>query len=49
MTKLIEAFIAQPTDANRVRLINYAFAHPMAICMIDPEVIGQLSAMGVRL
>lgn len=49
MNKLIQTFLANPTDKNREALINYSWSHPMAICMVDNETKGQLSRYGVRL
>jgi hypothetical protein len=33
MTKLLNAFIAAPTEANRVKLTKYLRSHMMAVCM----------------
>lgn len=50
MQKLIDAFLADPLNmAKRLALINYAWNHPMAVCTIDPNVIGQLRGQGVNL
>lgn len=49
MQKLIEKFLANPTDANKEALWNYSLMHPMAIGMVDNETKGKLSAHGVRL
>lgn len=37
MTKLLEAFIANPTDQARARLQAYLNKHMMAVCMATPE------------
>jgi hypothetical protein len=44
MTKLIEAFKAKPTPANRERLQTYIHRHPMAICLCPIEQIDFLRA-----
>lgn len=37
MNKLIQAFKANPSDANRAKLIKYMIKHPMALCLVNPE------------
>jgi hypothetical protein len=37
MNKLLEAFKANQSEANRTRLFKYMVKHPMAICMIGPD------------
>lgn len=37
MHKLLEAFRANPTDANRIKLQKYLDKHMMAICLATPE------------
>lgn len=37
MQKLLAAFRANPTDANRTRLQNYLNKHMMAVCLATPE------------
>lgn len=37
MHKLLEAFRANPTDANRTKLQNYLNKHMMASCLATPE------------
>lgn len=49
MMKLIERFLKDPSDKNKEALWNYSLMHPMAICMVDNETKGKLSAHGVRL
>ena len=37
MQKLLQAFRANPTDANRTKLQTYLNKHMMAICVATPE------------
>ena len=37
MNKLIQAFKANPSDANRARLVKYMIKHPMALCLVSPD------------
>ena len=37
MSKLINAYRALPTPANRVRLQKYLNRHMMAVCLATPE------------
>ena len=37
MSKLIQAYRACPTDANRAKLQKYLDKHMMAPCMANPE------------
>ena len=44
MIKLLTAYIANPTTANRNRLQTYLDKHMMAVCMATPEEIAVLRA-----
>ena len=44
MNKLLTAFQAAPTDANRARLAKYLANHMMAVCMATPAEIAFLRA-----
>jgi hypothetical protein len=37
MSKLIQAFIANPNDKTRARLQAYLYKHQMAVCLASPE------------
>ena len=37
MSKLIQAFIANPNDKTRARLQAYLYKHQMAVCLATPE------------
>ena len=37
MNKLLDAFKADQSDANRTRLIKYMIKHPFAVCMLMPD------------
>jgi hypothetical protein len=37
MNKLIEQFVANPSDKTRLRLQTYLNKHPMAVCLASPE------------
>jgi hypothetical protein len=37
MSKLITAFLANPTFKNRDRLVAYLTKHPMAVCLATSE------------
>ena len=47
MTKLLNAFQAAPTDANKARLAKYLKQHSMAVCMATPEEYAFLKANGL--
>ena len=37
MSKLIAAYLANPTDKTRTRLVAYLAKHQMAVCLATPE------------
>jgi hypothetical protein len=37
MHKLLEQFKADPSEKNRVKLLNYLNKHMMAICIASPD------------
>ena len=37
MHKLLEQFKADPSEKNRVKLLNYLNKHMMAICVASPD------------
>jgi hypothetical protein len=37
MNKLIEQFVAYPSNATRLRLQKYLDKHPMSICLASPQ------------
>jgi hypothetical protein len=37
MNKLLKAFIKNPTEQNRAKLLAYINKHMMAVCMATPE------------
>lgn len=37
MSKLLEAFITNPTEQTRAKLQAYLYKHMMAVCMATPE------------
>ena len=37
MSKLIQAFIANPNDKTRAKLQAYLYKHKMAVCLATPE------------
>jgi hypothetical protein len=47
MDKLIEKFVAQPTEAARLRLQKYLYKHPMSVCLASPEQLAFLRANGL--
>jgi hypothetical protein len=47
VTKLLNAFRADPTDANKARLVKYMAKHPMASCMLMPADVAYLRSAGV--
>jgi len=47
MTKLLNAFQASPTEANKARLAKYLQKHSMALCMATPEEYAFLKANGL--
>lgn len=36
MSKLIAAYVTNPSDKNRDRLLQYVRKHPMAVCFASP-------------
>jgi len=49
MHKLLTAFRANPTDANRAKLQNYLNKHMMAVCLATPEEQAFLKSNGFKL
>ena len=37
MNKLLNAFKANPSDANRSRLVKYMIKHPFSVCFLMPD------------
>ena len=37
MNKLLNAFKANPSDANRSRLVKYLIKHPFSACFLMPD------------
>ena len=48
MSKLIQAFKADPSDKNRAKLTTYLQKHMMAICMASPDEQQFLKANGFK-
>jgi hypothetical protein len=48
MTKLLEKFIANPTEQNRAKLQAYLYKHMMAVCMASPEQQSILKSNGFK-
>lgn len=46
MTKLINAYRAAPTEANRTRLQKYLNKHMMAVCMASQQELAFLKTEG---
>ena len=46
MNKLLNAFRAEPSEANRVKLAKYLQKHMMALCLASSEEIAFLKANG---
>ena len=46
MTKLLNAFRAEPSEANRAKLAKYLQKHMMALCLASPEEISFLKLHG---
>jgi len=49
MLKLLEAFLANPSDKTRAKLQAYLNKHMMAVCMATPEQNAFLRANGFKL
>ena len=45
MSKLIAAFIANPTSKNHDRLVAYLSKHPMAVCLATPEELAVIKSL----
>ena len=45
MSKLIAAYLANPTDKTRDRLVKYVSSHPMATCFATPEELAVLNSL----
>jgi hypothetical protein len=37
MDRLLAAYLANPCDKNKTKLLNYLAKHPMAACFATPE------------
>ncbi len=48
MEKLVKAYRAMPTMANRARLQKYLTAHPMAVCLANAETVAFLKVHEFR-
>ena len=48
MNKLIQAFVADPTDRTRARLQAYLNKHTMAVCMASPVTLEFLTINGFK-
>ena len=48
MTKLINAFRANPTPANRTKIERYMRSHPLALCFVTIEDIAFLRDSGFQ-
>lgn len=48
MTKLLNAFRAEPTEANRAKLAKYLQKHMMALCLASSEEIAFLKSHGFK-
>ena len=49
MAKLISAFKADKSQANRDKLQKYLDKHPMAACLLSLDIIIELKADGIKL
>lgn len=45
MTKLIDAYLANPNEKTRNRLIQYVIKHPFATCLATPEQTAVLKSL----
>ena len=45
MNKLITAYLANPTDKTRDRLLTYVRNHPMAVCLASPEQLAVINSL----
>lgn len=48
MEKLLAAFKASPTDANRARLQKHIIKYPMCLCFATAEMIAFFRANGFK-
>ena len=46
MNKLLNAFRAEPSEANRAKLAKYLQKHMMALCLASPDEIAFLKSHG---
>jgi hypothetical protein len=37
MDRLLSAYLANPCDKTKTKLLNYIAKHPMAVCFATPE------------
>ena len=49
MQKIINAYRAAPTDANKAKIQSYLRKHPMAVCMLMPAEFQFLKTIGINL
>lgn len=45
MNKLIDAYLANPSDKTRDRLVAYLASHPMAVCLASPEQLAVINSL----
>lgn len=48
MSKLIEQYIANPTEENKIKLVRYMKQHKMAACFANEKELKVLRKLGVN-
>jgi hypothetical protein len=46
MDRFISAYLANPCEKTKTKLLNYIATHPMALCIATPEQLGLIRSIG---
>lgn len=46
MNRYISAYLANPCDKTKTKLLNYIAKHPMAVCFATPEQLALIRSIG---
>ena len=45
MNRFISAYLANPCDKTKTKLLDYIATHPMALCIATPEQLGLIRSI----
>jgi hypothetical protein len=46
MDRLLAAYLANPCDKTKTKLLNYIAKHPMSMCFATPEQLALIRSIG---